>query len=61
MGPASEFYGPCREVGRLLAERYAEGVTADTPLPGWSMTKSVMATLTGLLARELEILEVRYI
>lgn len=33
--------------GRLLAERYASGITADTPLPGWSMTKSVFAALVG--------------
>ncbi|CAH0999097.1 hypothetical protein LEM8419_00392 [Neolewinella maritima] len=31
--------------GKLVAERYAEGYTANTPLLGWSMTK----TLTGLL------------
>jgi CubicO group peptidase (beta-lactamase class C family) len=36
--------------GRLVAERYAEGVDATTPLPGWSMAKSVVATLVGTLA-----------
>ncbi|MGB3801243.1 MAG: serine hydrolase, partial [Lewinella sp.] len=30
--------------GRIVAERYREGFTADTPLLGWSMTK----TLTGM-------------
>ncbi len=35
--------------GVVLAERYARGVGSDTPLPGWSMTKSVLGTLVGLL------------
>ncbi len=34
--------------GRLLAERYAPGFDAATPLLGWSMTKSVIATLIGI-------------
>src|SRR5215467_14441274 len=38
--------------GRLLAERYGEGVTAQTPLEGWSMGKSLTATLFGTLAKE---------
>jgi CubicO group peptidase (beta-lactamase class C family) len=38
--------------GRLVAESYAPGIDAATPLPGWSMTKSVTATLVGILARE---------
>jgi len=38
--------------GRLVAERYAEGVGPATPLHGWSMTKSAMALLAGALARE---------
>ncbi|KAA5803527.1 serine hydrolase [Alkalicaulis satelles] len=37
--------------GRLIAERYAEGVTPETPLPGWSMTKSFAATLAGVLVQ----------
>lgn len=35
--------------GRLIGERYAEGIEADTPLIGWSMTKSVTNALTGRL------------
>lgn len=38
--------------GRLVAERYAEGVGPGTPLHGWSMTKSVMAALAGVLAAD---------
>lgn len=44
--------------GALVAERYAEGISAGTRLPGWSMTKSVTATLVGVLAR-LDRLDVR--
>jgi CubicO group peptidase (beta-lactamase class C family) len=36
--------------GRLVAERYAPGFDAATPLLGWSMTKSVLATLIGIQA-----------
>jgi CubicO group peptidase (beta-lactamase class C family) len=34
--------------GEMLAERYAEPVNGDTPLQGWSMNKSLMATWIGL-------------
>lgn len=38
--------------GRLIAERYGEGVDASTPLHGWSMTKSAITTLAGRLAHQ---------
>ncbi len=38
--------------GRLIAERYGEGITAHTPLESWSMGKSVTATLMGILIKQ---------
>lgn len=38
--------------GRILAERYADGVGPETPLLGFSMTKSVISALTGILVRQ---------
>ena len=38
--------------GRLVAERYGDGITATTPLESWSMGKSVTATLLGILIRQ---------
>jgi CubicO group peptidase (beta-lactamase class C family) len=38
--------------GRLIGERYGEGITARTPLESWSMGKSVAATLLGMLIRQ---------
>ena len=38
--------------GRIIAEKYAPGFNADTPLIGWSMTKSVMGALVGILVEE---------
>ena len=38
--------------GRVVAERYAEGIGIDTPLLGFSATKSVISALTGILVRQ---------
>lgn len=35
--------------GQIIAENYIEGFSKDTPILGWSMTKSVLATLYGIL------------
>jgi CubicO group peptidase (beta-lactamase class C family) len=37
--------------GRVVAERYAEGYGIDTPILGFSATKSVISALTGILIR----------
>jgi CubicO group peptidase (beta-lactamase class C family) len=37
---------------RVVAERYASGYAADTPLPGYSLTKSAICALVGILVRE---------
>jgi CubicO group peptidase (beta-lactamase class C family) len=37
--------------GRIVAERYAPGFSAATPLPGWSMTKTVTGVLIGALVQ----------
>ena len=38
--------------GEIVAERYARGVVAGTPLPGWSMAKSVLSALIGVLVQD---------
>ena len=38
--------------GRIIAERYAPGITAQMPLESWSMGKSVAATLMGVLIQQ---------
>jgi CubicO group peptidase (beta-lactamase class C family) len=38
--------------GRLLGERYGPGLTWSTPLEGWSMGKSLTATLLGILVQQ---------
>ncbi|CAL73985.1 putative Beta-lactamase family protein; putative 6-aminohexanoate-dimer hydrolase [Bradyrhizobium sp. ORS 278] len=38
--------------GKLIAERYGPGITLDTPLLGFSATKSMIATLIGILVRQ---------
>lgn len=35
--------------GRLIGERYMDGITSSTPLESWSMGKSVTATMMGRL------------
>jgi CubicO group peptidase (beta-lactamase class C family) len=38
--------------GRVIAERYAPGVGIDTPLLGFSMTKSVINALIGIMTQQ---------
>jgi hypothetical protein len=38
--------------GKVVAERYAPGYGIDTPILGYSATKSVISALTGILVRE---------
>ena len=38
--------------GRLIAERYGDGITRDTPLESWSMGKSVTSTIMGTLIQK---------
>jgi CubicO group peptidase (beta-lactamase class C family) len=38
--------------GRVVAERYAPGYGVDTPILGYSATKSVISALTGILVRQ---------
>lgn len=38
--------------GRVVAERYADGYGIDTPILGFSATKSVISALTGILVRK---------
>jgi CubicO group peptidase (beta-lactamase class C family) len=38
--------------GRVVAERYAAGIGIDTPLLGFSATKSVMSALAGIVVRK---------
>lgn len=38
--------------GHLLAEKYIDGFDKDTPILGWSMTKSVLATYYGILEHQ---------
>ena len=50
-GPGMRAIAVIRD-GKLIAENYGPGFNADTPLLGWSMTKSVMATLIGMRIAE---------
>jgi CubicO group peptidase (beta-lactamase class C family) len=38
--------------GKLIAEKYAAGYSADTPVLGFSMTKSVIGAFVGILVRQ---------
>jgi hypothetical protein len=38
--------------GRVVAERYAPGYGVDTPILGWSVTKSFINALVGILVRQ---------
>lgn len=38
--------------GRIVGERYATGFSAETPLLGWSMSKTVNAAILGTVIRE---------
>jgi CubicO group peptidase (beta-lactamase class C family) len=38
--------------GKIIAERYGEHITPTTPLESWSMGKSVVATLLGVLIQQ---------
>ncbi len=40
------------KAGRIVAERYADGIGPETPLLGFSMTKSVVSALIGVLVRQ---------
>ena len=38
--------------GKIIAERYAKNISSTTPLLGWSMTKSVINALIGILIQQ---------
>ena len=38
--------------GKIIGERYAEGITKETPLESWSMGKSLSATIMGILMKQ---------
>ncbi len=38
--------------GKVIAERYADGIGVDTPLLGFSMTKSVVTALIGIMTQQ---------
>lgn len=38
--------------GKLIAEKYADGFDLNTPILGWSMTKSLTSALIGILVKQ---------
>jgi CubicO group peptidase (beta-lactamase class C family) len=38
--------------GQIIGERYGEGITPQTPLESWSMGKSLISTLMGILVKD---------
>jgi len=38
--------------GKIIGERYGDGITKDTPLESWSMGKSLTATMMGILIQQ---------
>jgi CubicO group peptidase (beta-lactamase class C family) len=38
--------------GEIVAERYGEGFTAETPMVGWSMSKTVTGVLIGMMVAD---------
>lgn len=38
--------------GRIVGERFAPGIAPDMPRPGWSMGKTVLSALIGILVKE---------
>lgn len=38
--------------GRVIGERYGDGISKDTPLESWSMGKSLTATMLGVLIKQ---------
>ncbi len=38
--------------GHIVGERYGRGIAGDMPLLGWSMTKSIMNALVGILVKD---------
>ncbi len=38
--------------GKIVGEEYADGISKDTKLLGWSMAKSITAALVGILVKE---------
>lgn len=51
IGPGARAIVVIRD-GKLVGEHYGEGFSKDTPLLGWSMTKSVNAAIAGRLMAE---------